>query len=216
MPAPTPDASGRPPAPAARYHHGDLETALLAAAERLLERGGIQALTLRATAREAGVSHAAPAYHFGDLTGLLSDLAAVGFDRLAAALRAAAGAAGADPAARLAAMGRAYVGFARAHRGLFALMFRSERLDATLPRLREALAEARRVLRAAIAARSAAAPGVSPLAAAARATAAWALVHGFALLLLDGRLDGTLAGLPGGEDAAALLAAMLEEVRIGE
>ena len=51
------------------YHHGDLHEALLQAAERVLERDGIAGLTLRAVAREAGVSHAAPTHHFGDLTG---------------------------------------------------------------------------------------------------------------------------------------------------
>src|SRR4051812_37653561 len=62
-----------------RYHHGALHDALLKAAEQVLERDGLSGLTLRAVAREAGVSHAAPAHHFGDLTGLLSELAAIGF-----------------------------------------------------------------------------------------------------------------------------------------
>src|SRR5947199_7464628 len=72
------------------YHHGDLHDALLNAAETVLERDGVQGLTLRAAAREAGVSHAAPTHHFGDMTGLLSELAAVGFRRFGAALRDAA------------------------------------------------------------------------------------------------------------------------------
>src|SRR5262245_57256477 len=61
------------------YHHGALRDALLQAAERVLERDGLAGLTLRAVAREAGVSHAAPTHHFGDLTGLVSELAAIGF-----------------------------------------------------------------------------------------------------------------------------------------
>src|SRR5712671_6417935 len=61
------------------YHHGALHDALLKAAERVLERDGLAGLTLRAVAREAGVSHAAPTHHFGDLTGLVSELAAIGF-----------------------------------------------------------------------------------------------------------------------------------------
>src|ERR1700744_2758366 len=100
------------------YHHGDLKSALLAEAETILERDGIQALTLRAAARAAGVSHAAPANHFDDLTGLLSELAAVGFNRFSAALMAAMETAGGDPRARSNAMGAAYVRFARAHPGL--------------------------------------------------------------------------------------------------
>src|SRR5262249_14458539 len=71
---------------AAPYHHGSRYEAMLAAAERILERDGIAGLTVRAAAREAGVSHAAPKNHFGDVTGLLSELAAVGFTRFAAAL----------------------------------------------------------------------------------------------------------------------------------
>src|SRR6185437_15171104 len=57
---------------ASPYHHGALRDALLEAAERVLERDGLAGLTLRAVAREAGVSHAAPTHHFGDLTGLVS------------------------------------------------------------------------------------------------------------------------------------------------
>ena len=62
---------------------------MLAAAERVLERDGLAGLTLRAVAREAGVSHAAPTHHFGDLTGLLSELAAIGFRRFNEAMAAA-------------------------------------------------------------------------------------------------------------------------------
>src|SRR5687768_417739 len=72
-------AAKRKPASPAPYHHGDLHEALLRAAEAILEREGFAGLTLRAAAREAGVSHAAPTHHFGDMTGLLSELAALGF-----------------------------------------------------------------------------------------------------------------------------------------
>src|SRR6201997_1261320 len=71
------------------YHHGALHDALLKAAERVLERDGLAGLTLRAVAREAGVSHAAPTHHFGDLTGLVSELAAIGFQQFNAAMAAA-------------------------------------------------------------------------------------------------------------------------------
>src|SRR6201993_1506468 len=71
------------------YHHGALRDALLQAAEKVLERDGLPGLTLRAVAREAGVSHAAPTHHFGDLTGLLSELAAIGYRQFNEAMRAA-------------------------------------------------------------------------------------------------------------------------------
>ena len=61
-----------------RYHHGDLRAALLHAAEVELEHNGIEAFSLRKVAKRAGVSHAAPAHHFGDVSGLLTALAVVG------------------------------------------------------------------------------------------------------------------------------------------
>src|SRR5580693_4888133 len=79
----------RAAAEAAPYHHGGLHAALLEAAERILERDGLPGLTLRAVAREAGVSHAAPTHHFGDLSGLLSELAAIGFRQFNVAMTAA-------------------------------------------------------------------------------------------------------------------------------
>src|SRR6266566_6034057 len=101
-------------AAAGPYHHGSLREAMLEAAECILERDGIAALTLRAAAREAGVSHAAPKNHFGDVSGLLSDLAAVGFVRFRDAMEAHIR--NSDPApARLEAIGRGYVSFARTH-----------------------------------------------------------------------------------------------------
>ena len=197
-----------------RYHHGNLRAALLAVAETILEREGIQALTLRAAARAVGVSHAAPAKHFGDLTGLLSELAAVGFTRFGAELAGAVDAAGDDPRARMRAMGRAYVTFARTYPGLFVLMFRGERLDATRPALREAIGAARQALRAAALARAPVRP-LPPLQMAAQAAALWSLVHGFAMLLLDGRLEGMIESLPG-EDADSLLEAVLATARVGD
>src|SRR5579872_1777984 len=109
--APRKAGGGRPPRRAlkeAPYHHGALHDALLAAAERVLERDGLAGLTLRAVAREAGVSHAAPAHHFGDLTGLVSELAAIGFRRFNAAM-AAAGAAGTSLVEKAIGRARAYV-----------------------------------------------------------------------------------------------------------
>jgi AcrR family transcriptional regulator len=198
------------------YHHGDLRTAVLAAAEKILERDGPDALSLRAVARAVGVSHTAPKNHFGDLEGLLSELAAVGYRRYGEALVAAMDAAGSEPRVRMTAMGRAYVGFARAHPGLFRLMFRSERLDMTRPALRESIESTRQALRNATLSITPDKP-VPPLRLAARATASWALVHGFAMLLLDGRLQHTLASLPEGDgNADALLEAVLDITRVNE
>ena len=145
------DGSQRKPR-VAPYHHGSLRKALLDAAERILEENGIQGLTLRAAAREAGVSHAAPKNHFGDLSGLLSELAARGFERLATMMVSDIRERD-SPAQRMETIGRGYVAFARAHPGMFLLMFRSERLDMSRPALRDAAQAAGRVLGDAVAAR---------------------------------------------------------------
>jgi AcrR family transcriptional regulator len=196
---------------AAPYHHGALHQALLEAAERVLERDGLAGLTLRAVAREAGVSHAAPTHHFGDLSGLLSELAAIGFRQFNVAMTAA-GAADASPMDKAPAPAKAYVAYAQAHPGMYGLMFRTERLDMSRPALREAAKASFAEL--------AGAAGVSrheqiseqalSLEQGAAITRAWALVHGFTMLLLDGRLADILRRLPEGTDAETLLGAMLK------
>jgi AcrR family transcriptional regulator len=190
------------------YHHGALREAMLEGAERILARDGLEGLTLRAAAREAGASHAAPKNHFDNVAGLLSELAAVGFRRFERSLLGAA--AGIDaPDERLAALGRAYVAFATQYPGLFVLMFRSERLDLSRPNLLEAMNAASSVLREAVGAELAP-DGTMPTAAAARLVAAWSLVHGYAMLQIDGRLDKIVRLLPEGEDATTLLGAILD------
>jgi AcrR family transcriptional regulator len=105
------------------YHHGNLRTALLDAAERTLRERGVQALSLRELAREAGVSHGAPRRHFPDRQSLLDALARAGFERLGAELRAAAAAAGEGFEPRVRAVGAAYVRFATEDAALLELMF---------------------------------------------------------------------------------------------
>jgi AcrR family transcriptional regulator len=184
-------------------------------AEEILERDGLQALTLRAAARAAGVSHAAPAHHFGDLTGLLSELAAEGYRRFSDTLMIGMEEAGTDPRERMHAMGRAYVRFARTQPNLFILMFRSERLDQKRPALEAAIAGARQVLRGGIAAIADPARPVKPIDAVARATAIWSIVHGFAVLLLDGRLQTIMTSLPEEIGVETLLEAVLANTRVG-
>lgn len=203
-------AKTKTPGGASPYHHGALRDALLAAAERVLERDGLAGLTLRAVAREAGVSHAAPTHHFGDLTGLVSELAAIGFRQFSAAM-AAAGDASLPLAEQALARAHAYIGYAQAHPGLYGLMFRTERLDMSRASLREAATASFAGLAGAIGAQrqepiAADALSLDQAAAIARA---WSLVHGFTMLLLDGRLADILRRLPAGTDAETLLDAML-------
>jgi AcrR family transcriptional regulator len=189
------------------YHHGDLRAALLLAAEEILRTEGLPALTLRAVARRAGVSHMAPAPHFGDLSGLLSELAAVGYLKFGTALRNAQE----NPGARSipTATAHAYVAFARAEPAMFLLMFRSERLDFTRPALAEAIQEASVRLMRSVDSAGDLPRDPNGFAMIGRAVGQWSVVHGFAMLLIDGRLDGILASPECKGDVAALLDAAL-------
>jgi AcrR family transcriptional regulator len=195
------------------YHHGDLHEALLRAAEQVLERDGLAGLTLRAVAREAGVSHAAPTHHFGDLSGLLSELAAIGFRMFNAAMIAARNSE-THPLMKGLANAKAYVAYAQAHPGMYSLMFRNERLDMTRPSLHEAANASFQGLANSVGAgrqqlltgEALEALSLDQAAAIARA---WSLVHGFTMLLLDGRLQDILHRLPAGTSADQLLDAML-------
>ena len=197
---------------ASPYHHGALRDALLEAAERVLERDGLSGLTLRAVAREAGVSHAAPTHHFGDLTGLVSELAAIGFRQFNAAMVAAVVAAGNSPMEKALARAKAYVAYAQSHPGMYGVMFRTERLDMSRPSLCEAANASFAGLAGAIGASRheqihEEALSLEQAAAIARA---WSLVHGFTMLLLDDRLSDILRRLPQGTGVETLLEAMLK------
>src|SRR5215469_15447815 len=113
------------------YHHGNLHAQLVAAAEQILGEKGVEGFTLREAARRAGVSPAAPAHHFKDATGLLTEVATLGFAELAQMLGNADEKAGPDARSRLSAQGRAYVEFALKYPARFQLMFRGARLDPT-------------------------------------------------------------------------------------
>ncbi len=176
-------ASGSPPG--RRYHHGNLRQALLDSAEQILREQGIPGLKLRAIAKRAGVSHTAADPHFGDLTGLLSELAAVGYERLAAAMTGPA-----PDAADAASIARGYIAFAAANPDLFVLMFRGDALDMSRPHLQQAATTAYAALGAASGSPADEA-GLS-LAAGGQQAAAWALVHGLAMLLINDRFTPIL------------------------
>lgn len=114
------------------YHHGRLRAALLAEAERTLREQGIDALSLRDLARQAGVSHAAPRRHFADRQALLDALAETGFVRLGDEVGAAVDQAGEDYQAGLRAVATAYVRFAIQDAALLQLMFTGKE-HGTLP-----------------------------------------------------------------------------------
>src|ERR1700739_2941220 len=106
----------------APYHHGGLRDALIGGSQKILEDEGLAALSLRAVARRAGVSPAAPYHHFPDKQALLDAVAERGFDALTAAMTTRIDKVSGG-AARLDASGIGYVAFAVANPALFGLMF---------------------------------------------------------------------------------------------
>jgi AcrR family transcriptional regulator len=184
----------------ATYHHGDLRAECVRAAVELLEDGETE-LSLRAVARRAGVSPAAPYRHYADRQELVSAVAAVGYRELAVRLREA------HPSPsngeELVGVAVAYVQFALDHPALFRLMF-----GAPCDRENDA-----RV--AATAAVSLYVRGIVercfPRAdSEALATAVWALVHGLAFLHLDGKLDASSPSVVSGRVTAAVKALLAE------
>ncbi|MDQ1083343.1 MULTISPECIES: TetR/AcrR family transcriptional regulator [Microbacterium] len=167
----------------------DLRARLVAAARAELDEHGRGRVSLRAVARRAGVSHAAPAYSFGDRAGMLSAVAAEGFAQLAAELDAPVP----EDTSALAELGTRYVAFAQRNPALYDLMFRPDEVDETAPDL---IAARQASLRALIAATGGAEEG-NPTA---LTVISWALAHGLASLDAQGAIgslttDATPANL---------------------
>lgn len=114
------------------YHHGDLRRALVDAARRILENEGPNALSLRAVAREAGVSPAAPYHHFKDKGELLDAVAMEGWEALGEALAEAREKTTAGDIV-IAELGVAYVCFARDNPALYRVMYERSRDKDALP-----------------------------------------------------------------------------------
>lgn len=182
-----------------RYHHGALREALVQAALDAIRDVGPGGWSLRDLARRAGVSHAAPAHHFGDKRGLLTAIATDGYRRLAAELDAAWQMSGS-----FLEVGVAYVRFAVRHRAHFEVMYRPELHHAGDEALIAARAASAEHLYGPVETEAAVDPSFDPEHA---AVAAWSLVHGFAALWLNGNLPATLGQDP--EAAARDVAAYL-------
>jgi AcrR family transcriptional regulator len=163
-------------APAKRYHHGDLRNALLDAARSLLEEGPLADLSLRAVARRAGVSHAAPYRHFPNHEALLLELALEGFSELRGDIAGAAAQTGVE-SDRIAKIGGSYMRFVARKPALARLMFGPQ-----LPH-RERFSEL-----------TGAADAIGTEIGAALhdpalGLAVWAAVHGLAMLILEDVID---------------------------
>ncbi len=192
------------------YHHGDLRASLVAAALEIIEEVGPDAFSLRAAARRAGVSPAAPAHHFRDTRGLLTVIATIGFLELGNELGAATRP---DRRSTIAAQCHAYLRFALARPGLFRLMWRKAALDLKDPEhiaaAKRAFAISDRIVRGdeAVAASSPGDPVLAPT------IACWAMVHGFVALIIDGAFFASEAEVPAALDR--LLDATLKHLDLG-
>ena len=173
-----------------RYHHGSLRAALVDAALAAIERDGPANVSLRALAREVGVSSAAPVHHFGDKAGLLTAIATEGFRTLAASMTEAW-----RSERTMLAVGVSYVEFAVTHPAHFAVMFRSDLLHSQDPDLLEARRATEAVHREAAAVVSRATGQEAQLV----GLAGWSLMHGVTALWADGLLPPARA-----EDPVAL------------
>jgi AcrR family transcriptional regulator len=205
-------AAARAPRPAkkprARYHHGDLRRALLQAAVRTLQKQGFAALTLRAVGDELGVSRSALYRHFADKSALLTAVASEGFRMLRVELLAA-WEAGGKGRRGFEAMGEAYVRFALQNPWHYRVMFGGGfEIDASVPELNEAGAGAFSALVDALVEQQAQGL-VRPDDPQTQANFVWAVVHGVAMLAIDGNLEHQAA------DVGALTRYAVERLRTG-
>lgn len=194
------------------YHHGDLRRALLEAAEAELSEKGVEGFSLRGCAKRAGVSHAAPAHHFGDAAGLLSALTAEGFRRFVETVERRKAPAKADPHAALVAAGLGYVEFALGNPALFRLMFTSTRPDRDDEELALAARAAFEQLLGIVAPVDGETDPMESEKGRHDVAALWSVVHGLSELLLSGRLT-FISALPPKQREAAV-ASILTRVAV--
>jgi AcrR family transcriptional regulator len=159
------------------YHHGDLRQALVEAGLKALESAGETELSLRGLARQVGVSATAVYRHFPDKNALMQALAEAGIAQMGEWQRQAAEAA--EPAQAFAATGRAYVRWALANPALFRLVFGQCEVGRTV--FGDNLAAG--MLRNYAGKLTGSEAGAQRL-----MVQAWAVVHGLAMLMLDGQL----------------------------
>jgi AcrR family transcriptional regulator len=192
--------AGRGAATKRGFHHGDLASALGAAASGLIAARGGPDFSLREVAESVGVSHTAAYRHFAAKADLLAEIAARGFARLDRAVTTAIVRPGGaiDAVASLRRAGLAYLDFAERHPGAYRVMFLAELCDAARhPALAEAASAALGSLIDIVAAGQAAGRMRADRPAAEIAAAVWAAEHGHAVLLLDGQIRDGATGQPG-------------------
>ena len=161
---------------------------MIAATDQILRENGIEGFSLRDAARRAGVSPGAPAHHFGNAAGLLTEVALLGYQDLKAYLEGAEGTG--TPAQRLRALATRYVAFSLDHPGRFRLMFRKDLINRGDPRYKAASNSALMCFAKAAAdhagttfAQMSQDRDFSPV------LAVWSTAHGIASLALEGKFE---------------------------
>jgi AcrR family transcriptional regulator len=176
------------------YHHGNLPDALLGAVGAIVDEVGPADVSLREAARRAGVSHSAPAYHFGDKEGMLSAYCHQGFGLLFRDMQSAYDAA-LDGSARerMIAIGVAYAQFAMQNRSHFEVMFRSGIDKSIHHEIGEESGQVFGLLLRVIRERMDEGnyPGEDPMQ---LAVYFWSVAHGFASIVVDGAMPPGLEG----------------------
>ena len=184
------------------YHHGDLRNALLIAAEQELDERGTEKFSLRGVAKRAGVSHAAPAHHFGDVAGVMTALATVGFQRFCKILEDRRQVFGDSNQHPVVYVGLGYIEFALAYPRLFVLMFTSDYPDFDNEVLDEVSMESFEYLLEAVD-QVEANQQADSISINTAAMAAWSTIHGISELLLHGRMRSVLS-LPAEQQQMAI------------
>lgn len=204
------------PRPRPPYHHGDLRNALVSAAAQRVEEGGQEQFSLRETARSVGVTANAAYRHFADKSALLAAVAASGFEELSRRMVAAMARRGqtADDGntatGRLRAVGRAYVELAIERQELFRLMFSPSGLSCLDGGASQILGPTPAELLGEVLDDLVAEGRMSRERRVGAELRAWAAVHGFASLVIDGR-----SGLQTKTHRADALVAMLDFIISG-
>lgn len=198
------------------YHHHDLASDLLQWAEVELSEKGVEKFSLRAVAKRAGVSHGAPAHHFKNVTGLLTALAAAGYEKLLAVQAERQARSKVDPKSQVVASGLGYIQFARENQALFRLMFSSAKpnrsdavfAEASMATFNKLVTDIKNVLKAD--------PYTNPVAMK-QVMASWSMAHGLAELIISGRAEIPLGfgKMTTDDQEAAITEIILKVLKLG-
>ncbi len=174
------------------YHHGDLKNALIRAGIEILSRDGVQGLSLRKTARIAGVSHAAPYAHFADKQALIAAISTEGHNLIHARVTGVLEAHPADPLRQLVEVAWAYVQFGLEEPAHFRVTFSGAvEKEHEYPALVEMTGRNFGMVRDLV--KRCQAAGILAAGEADLITlTVWGLVHGFVSLLQEGQVSHTL------------------------